>query len=222
MRTLLFILPFFFANAIFGFEIEDKKRFSIKVAPKEMSAGVGFGVSRDTQSAAKTALDEILKDAKIKTTACKGGEYYVYPLSEYDQKTKKSKVRGYEGNAHFVCSFTDVAVYDSFLAFLNSRVKNKDTERVSIQPISWLISKEDSDNATEKLKYTALEYSVKRSAELSRYTKSACELKKISFGSTAEPYYGVAMKSAMNATEAPIPQSRDISLDTEMLFECKR
>jgi hypothetical protein len=222
MQKLLFVLPLFCACTIFGFEVEDKKRFSLKVAPKEMSAGVSFGVSRDTQIAAKAALDEMLKEAKTKTSACKGGEYYVYPLSEYDPKTKKNKTRGYEGSAHFACSFTDVSVYDSFLSFLNSRIKNKDTERVSIQPISWEISREDSDMATEKLKYGALEYATKRSAELSRYTKSACDLKKISFGSSVQPYYGVAMKSAMSATEAPIPQSRDISLDTEMLFECKR
>lgn len=222
MKKLLFVLPFFFANTIFGFEVEDKKRFSLKVAPKEMSAGISFGVSRDTQAAAKAALDDMLKEAKTKTNACKGGEYYVYPFSEYDPKTKKNKTRGYEGSAHFICYFTDVAVYDSFLAFLNLRIKNKDTERVSVQPIVWEISREDSEIASEKLKYTALEYATKRSAELSRYTKSACDLKKISFGASAQSHYGIAMKSTMSATEAPTPQSRDISLDTEMLFECKR
>jgi hypothetical protein len=218
----IFILTTIFAISIFAFEVEDKKKFTLRAAPTQMSAGLSFAVSRTSQIAVKTVLDNILKEAKTKGGACKGGEYYIYPTSEYDQNSKKSVRKGYEGNIRFECRFADMSVYDGFLEFINSQVKNKDTEKVYINPILWELSEEERESLGERLKVTALEYTSRRAAELSRATKSACELKKISLEGSESEYRQPLMRTQAAQTQTPIPQAKDVSIAANMLFECKK
>ncbi len=216
-----FVLLAVLATHLFAFEIEEKKRFSAKVAPSVMSARVSVSVSRDSYAQAKTYLDELLKEAKGKTTVCKGGEYYIYPRSEYDQSKKRSVQKGYDGTISFGCRFVETAPYDSFLEFLNKKIKSQESERIHISPIVWELTDEERDAVSERLKYQALEYTSKRATELSRATKSGCELKKIAMDGMDAVYFGEAamMKSS---TQTPIPQAKEVSIQTNMSFECKR
>ncbi len=213
------------AMSVFGFEVEDKKVFWTKTAPNEMSARMTFSVSRPSQMEAKMSLDALLSEAKTKTTVCKGGEYYIFPKSEYDQATKTVLVKGYEGNIGFSCRFTNVTFYDDFVRYLESKIKNPQTEKLSMYPISWELTGEQREAGVEKLKFTALDYSSKRAAELSRVTKSMCELKKITFGSEDKRLFRVGMKAMAaesSGTESPIPEAEYVSIDTDMIFDCKR
>ncbi|HOI83080.1 MAG TPA: hypothetical protein PKW30_02105 [Campylobacterales bacterium] len=205
----------------FGFEIEESKKISIKAAPTKMSGVVSFTTQHQTQIGAKSTLDTLLSEAKSKHPSCRGGEYYVYPLGEYAGQ-KKGAQKGYEGNIRFECRFSDISVYDEFLAFINAQVKQKDLNKVYIYPISWELAAEERELAAERLKYSAIEAIPRRAAELSRSAKAACDLKKISFDAPDGGYYPTMMKSATQKTEAPTPEAKEISLFVHMLFECKR
>ncbi len=222
MKKFFILTSSVLALSLFGFEVEDKKRFTLKAAPTQMSAGLSFTATRASQTAVKSALDGVLKEAKTKGTACKGGEYYIYPVGEYDQTSKKSVRKGYEGSIRFECRFADVGVYDGFLNFINAQVKNKDTERVYIGQIIWELTDEEREALTERLKITAIEYLPRRAAELSKATRSACDVKKISFDASANEYYPLSMRSQSMQTQTPIPESKDVSISAYMLFECKK
>ncbi len=215
--TLLSLL----SCVVFGFEIEEGKKISLKVAPTKMSGAVLFTTQHQTQTGAKAALDTMLAEVKSKHPLCRGGEYYVYPLSDYAGGKKVSQ-KGYEGNIRFECRFSDVSVYDEFLAYVNTQVKNKEGNKIYTYPISWELGAEERDIAAEKLKYSAIEAIPRRAAELSRAAKAACDLKKISFDAPDGGYYPVMMKSAAQKTEAPTPEAKEISIFVHMLFECKR
>ncbi len=215
------LLLSFFICAAFGFEIEESKRISLKVAPTKMSGTISFATQSPTQTGAKSALDTLLSQAKSKYPSCRGGEYYVYPLSDYHPNGKKV-AKGYEGNIRFECRFSDVAVYDEFLAFMNANVKQKEGNKIFIYPISWEIGADESELAIEKLKYSALEAIPRRAAELSRASKAACDLKKISFDTPEGVYYHTMLKSVAQKTEAPTPEAKEVGLSVHMLFECKR
>lgn len=221
MRGVSFLVMTAVVLPLFAFEIEEKKRFLAKVAPSVMSAMVSVSASRDGYAQVKAYLDELLKEAKSKTAVCKGGEYYIYPRSEYGQNGKKSVQRGYEGTISFGCRFAETTPYDSFLEFLNKKIKSQEGERIHISPIVWELTDEEREAVSERLKYQALEYTSKRAAELSRATKSVCELKKISIEGGEAVYFGEAamMKSS---TQTPTPQAKEVSILTNMSFECKR
>jgi len=211
------------AVSLFGFEVEDNKKFTAKVAPTQMSTGVSFLTVKASQAAVKSTLDGVLREVKSKNiTGCKGGEYYVYPKSEYDQTSKKTLRKGYEGSIRFECRFTDVAVYDGFLELINRQVKSKDGERVNIYPIVWELTEDERELIAERLKMTALEYTPKRAAELSRGTKAACDLKKISFDAVDAGRYFSTARAGLSQTEAPIPETKEVSVNAHMLFECKK
>jgi len=210
-------------STLHAFEVEDNKKFSAKVAPTQMSASLSFFVSKSTQAATKSVLDNVLREAKNSGgTACKGGEYYVYPTNEYDQINKKNTRKGYDGSIRFECRFTDIAIYDNFLELVNKQIKSKDSERINIYPIVWDLSDEEREAVGERLKITALEYMPRRAAEISRATRSACELKKISFDNADVGRYFPVMKAQLSKTETPIPETKEVSVNAHMLFECKR
>ncbi len=225
MKKLPIFTLFALALSLSGFEIEDRKTFWVKTAPTQMSAAVSFSTNRAAQTSVKTILDNILKDVKTNNSICKGGEYYIYPTSEYDQNAKKTVRKGYEGNIRFECRFSDVAPYDEFLEFINKQVKDKNMDRVHIYPIAWELLQEESEAITDKLKMRALEYTTKRASELSRATKSACELKKISFDAaqTEQRYYAAPrMMTASLPSQTPIPEAKEVSVSAYTLFECKK
>lgn len=221
MRVAYFFAALAVSLPIFAFEIEEKKRFSAKVAPSVMSARVSVSVSRDSYAQAKTYLDELLREAKGKTTVCKGGEYYIYPRSEYDQGRKRNIQKGYDGTISFGCRFAETAPYDSFLEFLNKKIKSQESERIHISPIAWELTDEEREAVSERLKIQAIEYTSKRAVELSRVAKGGCELKKIAMDGADTVYFGEAamMKSS---TQTPTPQAKEVSIQVNMSFECKR
>jgi hypothetical protein len=211
------------AVSLLGFEVEDNKKFTVKAAPTQMSAGVSFLSAKGSQAAVKSTLDSVLREVKSKNiTGCKGGEYYIYPTSEYDQVSKKTLRKGYEGSIRFECRFADVAVYDGFLELINRQVKSKDGERIHIYPIVWELTEDEREIAGERLKMAALEYAPRRAAELSRGTKAACDLKKISFDAVDAGRYFPATRAGLSQTEAPIPEAKEVSINARMLFECKK
>ncbi len=221
MRGVSFLVMTAVVLPLFAFEIEEKKRFSAKVAPSVMSARISVSASRDGYAQVKAYLDELLKEAKSKTTICKGGEYYIYPRSEYDQSRKKNVQKGYEGTISFGCRFAETTPYDSFLEFLNKKIKSGENDRIHISPIVWELTDEEREAVSEKLKYQALEYTPKRAAELSRATKSMCELKKIAIDGADTIYFGEAA-TIKSSTQTPTPQAKEVSILANMSFECKR
>lgn len=225
MKRLLFFTLSLIATSVFGFEIEDRKKFWVKTAPTQMRAHVSFSTQKSSQIVVKSALDLLLKEVKEKHQICRGGEYFVYPMSEYDPSSKKMLRKGYTGAINFECAFTDTTPYDKFLEFVNKNVKSKE-ESINVYPLRWELSQEESESALDALKLRAIEYAQKRALELSKTARSVCEPKKIAF----EPEYiehrayaspKMALTSAP-ATEAPTPEAKEISVSAFLSFDCKK
>lgn len=222
IKKCFFALCAGFCTLSYGFEIQDRQVFDAKIAPTKMSATLTYTVFAPSAMAAKAPLDSLLAEAKVSHKSCHGGEYYVYPLLNYDKNGNKSGILGYEGNIRFECAFTDVAVYDKFLEFVSSNIKDKNRQKIHIGQIRWEITDAERDLAVERLKLKALEGVQKRGMELSRASRSVCELKKISFEGGDSSSYPVMLRAAMPQTQTPIPEAKEVTLIADISFDCKR
>lgn len=204
-------------------EIEKNKLFEEAIETKTMQASFSLNGKNKHQNILEHSISKVIDIAK--KGGCFGGKYRIHPNYIYDKNIQV--MDGYYTQVNFQCEFTNSDIYESVL----TEIKKVDTLNLTQGEISYVLSKEMIQNATENLEIKALQYGQKYSEllndKLDDYKN--CMVSKLSFKEENFHNYNAnvrTMKMFQTQGESttvtnPIENKQNVSLRAYYTFKCK-
>lgn len=217
-------------TGVFGFEVEKHAIFTKNITPSLMSASFSATMKANDKSKINKAFKKAIDIAK-KNNVCKNGSYRIYPAYSYTRDKNGKNIRvfdGYSGNIHFECKFTDTKIFDKILDNIEKSSSRKNTLKLSINPIRWVLQKDVEQKGYDELELMALRYPAKYEQFLSQVYQKRCLRKKITLLDKNNPVSiaPTLRKQTMRLTQndsiaKPIKSDFTLRYNASYIFECK-
>lgn len=230
MKKIL-LSTLFLGVCAFSYEVNFNKSFSKSVNADSLVSNINISVEKDDEKSVNSEIEkfnDFLKETK--DIEIKNANYNLSPKYVYEKN--KSIFKGYLGENRFTIKSKDASKINDFLTNLTDlkdSIDSKDIE-LRVSNLSWQVSAQLRDSTLNELRLESLLWVQNYAKSLSEKISKKCEVKNVHINESFAHPRAMAMasnpaldsvKSFVSKEVAPISSEESITINTNLVLDCK-
>ena len=201
-------------------EIKDTVVASQEVKPDVYCVSVTVSVRGNSEAFVLQSLkraDDYVKRLHLRYT---GGNFTLYPETEWNPVEKRYFVTGFAGKIRYTFQLKDPAEQEEIVRALET-AKVGAPLTYTISSVGWCISEPLKRRTLLRLKLKALKEAEREASVFGREFHSTCRIEKISFLSSEPPLILETLRKGKLALPEPPQTSKRLTVKASTVIKCK-